>query len=113
MDEKRHLLEFVGGDVDGRTYDSESSDRIERDIVRTMLRLTDNGAMGGTVLGVSMVVQEKLRRGEMAEEDSKYDGDSAHAYTVVDRQEDGDVIHVRLRYSVRSKDTLRDHPRQP
>lgn len=99
MPDKRLLVEVVGGDVDGRTYDSDSPDPIERQMADMLFRMTRQGALGNAFHGFSMSCVEELHRGMPMPDTISRDG-ATHKYEVVDRSEDDDKIVVRLRYSV-------------
>jgi hypothetical protein len=102
VSEKRFLIEFVGGDVDGRTFDSASADPVERQIVQSLLFMTDNGTVDKAFHGVSMLANEALRRGEVEFSNLNFGhSGKTNKYTVAERLEHGDEVLIRMKYSVK------------
>lgn len=95
---KRILIEFVGGDFDGRTLDSESPNEHERWLVDSCMSMTHNGTVGCAFHGFSMSTIEARMRGEEVEAGSPK---GTHKYTVLDRLDDGDEVLIRMGYSVK------------
>lgn len=100
MSGKRVLIEFLGGDMDGRTLDSDSSDPSEKKMIESCLAMTDNGTLGRAVHGFSMTTTQAMARGEIAHSDLKRPK-GTHQYTVAERLDEGDETLIRMRYSVR------------
>jgi hypothetical protein len=101
MPEKRTLIEIVGGDCDGRTFDSASIDPYERQIVFGVLQMTQNGTQGKGFQGVSISALEALARGKLALQNIKPSSDgSFHSYTVLKRCEVPESVLIRIEYSV-------------
>jgi hypothetical protein len=100
MSEKRFLIEIIGGDVDGRTFDSLSADAVEREMVQGLLHMSHEGKVGHAFHGVSIAMIEAMRRGEKGHRDWK-PATGTHKYTVVERLDEGDEVLIRLRYSVK------------
>lgn len=101
MATKRILIEISGGDADGRTFDSASTDPVERQMVEQLLWLTGNGTEGKAFHGLSISASEELSRGNLTMKDMKRSSDgSTHKYTVLERHEDDDGILIRVGYSV-------------
>jgi len=98
---KRILIELSGGDADGRTFDSASTDHIEKQMVEQLLWMTSNGTEGKAFHGLSISACEAISRGTLTMKDAKTSGDgSTHKYTVLVRYEDDDGILIRIGYSV-------------
>lgn len=100
---KRILIEFLGGDWDGKTIDSQSSDETERMHVHTCLHLTRNGTVGRSFHGASMQMSDMLKKGECSLNDWKPVGGETHKYTVVERLEEHDEVLIRMKCSVRER----------
>ena len=102
MEEKRILIEFIGGDWDGKTIDSHSPEEEDRHHVQTCLHMTRNGTVGKAFHGMSMQSSDQLARGEITFDDTKRpEGRRTHKYTVVERLDVDDEVLIRMRYSVR------------
>jgi hypothetical protein len=98
---KRILIEISGGDADGRTFDSASTDPIEKQMVQSLLHMTRNGTEGKAFHGLSISACEAMSRGKLAIKNTKASSDgSTHKYTVLERHEDDDGILIRIGYSV-------------
>jgi hypothetical protein len=100
MSEKRYLIEVIGGDADGRTFDSQSPDATERKMVECLVFMTHDGKVGSAFHGVSMGMEEALWHGKKGIHDWK-PTTGTHKYTVVERIEEGNEVLIRLQYSVR------------
>ena len=108
MAEKHICIEFIGGDMDGRTLDSHSGDPNEQWILESCLDMTRNGTVGRAFHGQSLSVMESLMRGELSPTDLRRERPSGtHQYTVSERLDDGEEVLIRMRYSVRP---LRSEP---
>ncbi len=99
--DKRILIEFFGGDMDGRIMDSHSADPIECDLVRIYSQAflkSDHPARHE----ISYSNLERLMRGEIAfdQVESSTVGKSA-SYSVVERLDTADGLLIRVRYSSR------------
>ena len=104
MDEKRILIEFIGGDWDGKTLDSHSPDKAERMYEQSCLFLTRDGTVGKAFHGFSMIAFDRMRKGEISMDDAKPSGRKTHKYTVTERLDEGDEVLIRLKYSIRDPD---------
>ncbi len=103
MEGKRFLIEFIGGDWDGKTLDSHSRDEIERMHVKQCLFMTDNGTIGKAWHGISMETSSRLAKRAIPTSDLKRpEGGKTHKYTVVERLDEDDDVLVRVEYSVRN-----------
>lgn len=101
MSNKRILIEISGGDADGRTFDSASTDPVEKQMVQSLLWMTSKGTEGKAFHGLSISANEALSRGALNFKDVKASSDgSTHKYTVFERHEDDDGILIRIGYSV-------------
>jgi len=99
--DQRVLIEFSGGDWDGKTLDSDSQDESERFRVRTILAMTNNGTVGRAFHGLSMAAGEMLRRGEASIKKSQGRGPRPmHRYTVTGRLDEGNETLIRIRHDV-------------
>jgi len=96
---RRILIEFLGGDMDGRTLDSTSADSAERRMLESCLALTKNGRVGAAFHGVSMTTAEAMMQGMLSHSDLK-SPKGTHKYTVVERLDEGDETLIRMKYSV-------------
>jgi len=102
FDKPRILIEFYGGgDWDGKTLDSHSSDPREAQIAFHYYDFTRNGEIGRAFHGVSMGQFERMVRGEITSSDLKFEPGKSHKYTVMERLDEGDEVLVRIKYSVR------------
>lgn len=109
MTSARILIEFLGGDWDGKTLDSQSPDEEERELLWGCYDMTGQGTVGGAFHGVSMSQLEGSLKGERSLRNIKLERGS-HKYTVVERVEEGNEILVRLKYSVEERPKRKGHP---
>jgi hypothetical protein len=97
---KRIVLEFVGGDADGRVIDSDSATPPERDLIMSVFYLSDGGKVGRWWYGASITQMEQMGRRPVHTLPKSQPG-LFHSYAVVDRQESETELHILLKYSVR------------
>ncbi len=95
---KRFVLEFLGGDWDGRLLDSQSDDHEEVVLSQVYYFLTQDGTIGK---GFNQYSEQALafahKRGWMAP-----DGPSkGHDYKVIERRDEGDRTRIRLKHASR------------
>lgn len=100
--DKRIVIEFYGGDFDGRKWDSFSPDPIEsKNAIE--FGLTFFREVGGGLSGMGLARLEASWRGErqltLAELKPPRDG-RFHAYTVTQRLEDESAILIRVEYGI-------------
>jgi hypothetical protein len=99
MDQQRILIEFIGGDWDGKTLDSQSADDTERQAIDCCLYMTDNGTVGKAFHGGSISMLYSLMKGrQMPERKSEPKG--MHKYTVFERLDEDNEVLIRIRYSI-------------
>lgn len=96
---KQILVEFLGGDWDGRTIDSLSGDPLEASLAIMFCEVLHGGTEGKGWKGVSMSQMERARRGELKAEQIDQ-VTKTHQYTVVERLEDDNTVYFRMKYSV-------------
>jgi hypothetical protein len=107
LSEKTIYIEFLGGDMDGRTIDTATATPAENLLIRMIYNMSHGGQIGQGSYGVSMSHIEKTT------EAGKYVPPSmqkrmAHQYIVAEREETESEVLLRVRYSVRTfgeKDT--------
>jgi hypothetical protein len=88
------LIEFIGGDADGKYLDSESDNQAESLHAKLIYMGTRNGTVGDGLQTMPMDWQEKLMNNEPFE----IRGYSPHQYEVIERLEEGNEIHLRMGY---------------
>ncbi|NUQ63417.1 MAG: hypothetical protein HUU20_13140 [Pirellulales bacterium] len=95
---KRFVLEFIGGDWDGRQLDSESTDHDEKLLSQVYYFKTQDGTVGK---GFNQFSEQALafaqKRGWM-EPDAPSKG---HDYKVIERRDEGDRTRLRLKHASR------------
>ena len=105
-EQRRYLIEFCGGDWDGKILDSQSEDEQERHRADGCLFMTENGTVGRAFHGRSMVMGEMLARGEISYKDldaargPRKGPRPMHRYTVTDRKQEGNVTRIKITYDV-------------
>ncbi len=103
---KRTLIEMIGGDIDGRTLDSTSTDPQEQLQVEMVLSMTKNGTVGHGFNGLSMSAVQALQSGGKKLQDFG-PAHARHSYTVVSRDEDDDKIVIRVQHEYRQDQTTK------
>ncbi len=101
---KRVLIEMIGGDMDGRTLDSDSADPIEQVQVKMVLSMTKNGTVGHGFNGLSMSAIQALQTGEKTVQDFG-PANARHSYMVISRDEHDDKIVIRVRHVYRQEES--------
>ncbi len=95
---KRFVLEFLGGDWDGRCLDSQSTDHDEVVLAQVLYFKTQDGTIGK---GFSELTEKAIafaqKRGWM-EDGSPSKG---HDYRVIERRDEGDRTRLRLKHGSR------------
>lgn len=91
---KRIIVEFIGGDADGKVYDSESADPSEAQYAGITYIATEGGTIGRGVRSMPLAMKEELRAGNT----SALKGYHPHEYRIVDRTEDENEIRIRMQY---------------
>ena len=102
-DDKRVYVEFLGGDLDGLTIDSDSTDNSEQQLIEMAYTLTNGGQVGKSFHGYSVgAIQHLIRHGPEGMF-RKNPVTGSHQYTVAERLEERDEILLRMKYAVRPR----------
>lgn len=104
---KRTIIEFVGGDMDGRKVDSQTASKAELELIDTVLDMTKGGKVGGAFHGISFSQLERLRKGSISSMPKLKPGHS-HKYTIEDRDETEDELKLLIRHSIRVRENKAD-----
>jgi hypothetical protein len=76
----------------------------ERQMVQSLLFMSHEGTAGHAFHGVSIAMNEAMRRGEMSIDNFKPTAKGSHKYTVIERFEKGGGVPIRLEYSVKPRE---------
>lgn len=97
MPEKRIVFRFLGGDQDGKVFDSatEPPEQVNNsDSVRSMLLMTKGGELGHTIRLASERLIDAMREGNTEEV-----GQTAMSfYKVTEREDAADLLAVTLTF---------------
>jgi hypothetical protein len=94
--DKHVFIEILGGDMDGRTYDSLADEIEESRIVDHILYYTNNGQVGARMSGNSLANEENNLRGTST--GRKYSPEFSNVYTVAEHINEGHEILIRMQY---------------
>ena len=88
LPKERIIIEFIGGDADGKILDSNSNDKIESILAKTLYKGLRNGAIGASLDRAPMDVMERLAKWEQVEIKNL----RRYRYDVIDQLQEGDGV---------------------
>ena len=97
---RRFVLEFLGGDWDGKMLDSQSSDREEVKLAQGYFWMTGDGTIGKRIDELSEQAK-KFAEGHDWKPSEEPGADNSHTYEVIERREEGERLLVRLKHGAK------------
>lgn len=95
---KRFVLEFLGGDWDGKCLDSQSADHEEVVLAQVFYFKTQDGTVGkGFNQFTDQAIQFACKRGWMEPNGAS----KGHDYKIIERRDEGDRTRLRLKHASR------------
>lgn len=87
------FVEFLGGPLDGKTYDGNSTNRFERDFVSFVWLCSDQGSIGKGFNGINHALLQELGYSL-----SDLEKPHIYKYLVEEKLVEGEQVLVRLRH---------------
>lgn len=97
--DKRTIIEYLGGDMDGRILDSDTADPIEERFLSSQHKMMEKGKGRGSLWGVSHSMQLRMMAGDPTAVPDIAKG-MAHKYTIIEFTETDTERKYKLKYSV-------------
>lgn len=100
LPEKRIVIEFGGGDVDGLVLDSVNADEAQRQMIRAVWRMTHGGEVGRAFRGISLEHFRRLGRLALVADGRPNYGVE---YIVTSKEETDERLRIAIRHSAAAR----------